>query len=42
MLGYHVFNIGEVVPEFIADVGIRKGEMIDFAVRVSGKTSGAV
>ena len=39
MLGYDVFNLEEVVPEFIADVGIKKGEKIDFAVRVGGKTA---
>ena len=28
-LGYNVFNPNEVVPEYIADVGIKKGEKID-------------
>lgn len=32
VLGYDVFNPQEVVPEFVADVGIKKGEKIDFAV----------
>lgn len=27
-LGYDVFNPFEVVPEFVADVGIKKGEKI--------------
>jgi hypothetical protein len=31
-LGYDVFNPTEVVPEFIADIGIKKGEKIDFAI----------
>lgn len=31
-LGYDVFNPSEVVPEFIADVGIKKGEKVDFAI----------
>lgn len=38
-LGFDVFNLEEVVPEFIADVGIKKGEKIDFAVRVAGRIS---
>lgn len=36
-LGYDVFNLEEVVPEFVADVGIKKGEKIDFAIKVGGK-----
>lgn len=31
-LGYDVFNPLEVVPEFVADVGIKKGEKIDYAI----------
>ena len=31
-LGYDVFNPSEVVPEFIADVGIKKGEKVDFDI----------
>ncbi len=31
-LGYDVFNPSEIVPEFIADVGIKKGEKVDFVV----------
>ena len=30
ILGYDVFNPMEVVPEFIADVGLKKGEKIDY------------
>lgn len=37
MLGYDVFDPTEVVPEFIADVGIKKGEKIDYAVMKDGK-----
>lgn len=36
-LGFDVFNLEEVTPEFIADVGIKKGEKIDFALRIGGK-----
>ena len=31
-LGYNVFDPREVVPEFIADIGIKKGEKIDYAI----------
>lgn len=36
-LGFDVFNLEEVIPEFIADVGIKKGEKIDFALRIDNK-----
>ena len=32
VLGYDVFNPAEVIPEFTADVGTKKGEKIDYAV----------
>lgn len=31
-LGYDVFNPMEFVPEFTADVGIKKGEKVDYAI----------
>lgn len=31
-LGYDVFNPVEVVPEFIADIGAKKGEKVDYAI----------
>lgn len=31
-LGYDVFNPLEVVPEFVSDIGIKKGEKIDYAI----------
>ncbi|MBN7772963.1 type I restriction endonuclease [Clostridium aminobutyricum] len=34
LLGYDVFNPLEFVPEYIADVGIKKGEKIDYAIIV--------
>jgi hypothetical protein len=37
-LGFDVFNLEEVTPEFVADVGIKKGEKIDFAIKIGGKT----
>ena len=35
-LGYDVFNPEELVPEFVADVGIKKGEKIDYAIIENG------
>lgn len=31
-LGYDVFNPLEVVPEFVSDIGLKKGEKIDYAI----------
>lgn len=36
-LGYDVFNPSEVVPEYTADVGIKKGEKVDYAICDGGK-----
>ena len=36
-LGYDVFNPLEVVPEFTADIGIKKGEKVDYANMREGK-----
>lgn len=36
-LGYNVFDALEVVPEFTADVGTKKGEKVDYAVMIDGK-----
>jgi hypothetical protein len=36
-LGYNVFNPMEVVPEFIADVGTKKHEKVDYAIIQDGK-----
>lgn len=35
-LGYNVFDPSEVVPEFIADVGSKKGEKVDYAIIKDG------
>lgn len=37
-LGYDVFNPLEVVPEYICDIGIKKGEKIDYAIMKDGNT----
>lgn len=37
ILGYDVFDPTEVVPEFICDVGTKKGEKIDYAILKGGE-----
>lgn len=37
ILGYDVFNPNEFTPEFTADVGIKKGEKVDYAILSEGK-----
>ena len=36
-LGYNVFDPTEVVPEFTADIGTKKGEKVDYAIMQDGK-----
>lgn len=36
MLGYDVFNPMEFCPEYTADVGIKKGEKVDYAILENG------
>lgn len=36
-LGYDVFNPGEFCPEYTADVGIKKGEKVDYAIILNGE-----
>ena len=36
-LGYDVFNPNEVVPEFTADIGTKKGEKVDYALKQEDK-----
>lgn len=36
-LGYDIFNPIEVIPEFICDVGIKKGEKVDYAIKKDDK-----
>jgi hypothetical protein len=38
-LGYDVFDPDEVIPEFTADIGIKKGEKVDYAIKVNDKVS---
>jgi len=37
VLGYDVFNPSEVIPEYVCDVGTKKGEKVDFAITRSGE-----
>jgi hypothetical protein len=37
VLGYDAFNPLEVVPEFTADLGLKKGEKIDYAIFQNGE-----
>ncbi len=39
ILGYDVFNPSEFTPEFTADVGIKKGEKVDYAIILDDKPS---
>lgn len=36
-LGYNVFDPTEVIPEFTADVGVKKGEKVDYAIVIGGE-----
>lgn len=37
ILGYNVFDPLEVTPELVADIGMKKGEKIDYAILQDGK-----
>ena len=37
MLGYDIFDPSQVVPEYIADVGTKSGEKVDYALMQDGK-----
>ena len=39
LLGYDVFNPGEFTPEYVADVGIKKGEKVDYAIILNNEVS---
>lgn len=34
-LGFDVFDLRQVVPEYTADVGIKKGEKVDYALKIN-------
>ena len=37
LMGYDVFDPCQVMPEYVADVGIKKGEKVDYAILKDGK-----
>jgi hypothetical protein len=37
VLGYDVFDPSEVIPEFTADVGVKRGEKVDYAIFKDGQ-----
>ena len=37
LLGYDVFNPKQITAELTADVGVKKGEKVDYAIMSSGK-----
>ena len=37
MLGYDIFDPADLVPEFTADIGIKRGEKVDYAIMHRGK-----
>ena len=36
ILGYDIFNPTEFCPEYTTDVGIKKGEKVDYAILING------
>lgn len=38
ILGYDIFNPGEVEPEHTCDVGTKRGEKVDYAIKRGGET----
>lgn len=37
ILGYDIFNPTEVIPEFICDIGTKKGEKVDYVIKKNGE-----
>jgi hypothetical protein len=37
ILGYDIFNPTEVIPEFVCDIGTKKGEKIDYVIKLDGE-----
>lgn len=37
ILGYDIFNPTEVIPEYIADIGTKKGEKVDYVIMKDGE-----
>jgi len=39
VLGFDVFDPTQVIPEFVADIGLKKGEKIDYAIKIGDTIS---
>ena len=37
ILGYDIFNPIEVIPEFVCDIGTKKGEKVDYMIMKDGE-----
>lgn len=37
VLGFDVFDPTQIIPEYVADVGLKKGEKIDYAVKIGDR-----
>lgn len=37
ILGFDIFNPTEVIPEYICDIGTKKGEKIDYVIMRDGE-----
>lgn len=37
VLGFDVFDPHQIIPEYVADVGLKKGEKIDYAVKIGDR-----
>jgi len=37
LMGYDIFDPTEVVPEYVADIGLKKGEKVDYAIIKNGE-----
>ena len=37
VLGYDVFDSTQVIPEFVADMGVKRGEKVDYAIKKDGQ-----
>ncbi len=37
VLGFDVFDPTQIIPEYVADVGLKKGEKIDYAVKIGNR-----
>ena len=38
-LGFDVFDLRQVIPEYVADVGVRRGEKVDYALKIDSEIS---